>query len=36
MMLSALVLDWRTQVLFPQQYNCTALEVMSVGEERED
>jgi hypothetical protein len=36
MMFSALVLNWRTQVFFPQQYNCAALKVMSVREERED
>ncbi len=34
MMLSALVQDWRTQVFFPQRYNCTALKVMFLGEER--
>jgi hypothetical protein len=36
MMLSAIVLDWRTQVFSPQLYNCTALKLMSVGEEIED
>ncbi len=28
------VLDWRTQVFFPQRYNSTALKVVSLGDER--